>query len=191
MANIREASKGVQTSPLATAFPAVLGSEVAVVTELIRPSMATHPGSPVVVQGESLNIPYRIHHVSDDTLFPRLNEVQVTIYACVLTRHLDGHVRQRHIARLVTSREPWIAPFVVHLCGEYVIEILAEIEANMPSMDQCVYGAFFRENPVFLKRTHDRMISYWDCYYRWLYKRKLDYVGFRVFEKFREWCASA
>lgn len=75
--------------------------------------------------------------------------------------------------------------------GDYVIEILAEIEANMPSMDQCVYGAFFRENPVFLKRTHDRMISYWDCYYRWLYKRKLDYVGFRVFEQFREWSASA
>lgn len=78
-------------------------------------------------------------------------------------------------------------PFVVHLCGEYVIEILAEIEASLPSMDQCVYGAFFRENPDFLKRTHDRMISYWDCYYRWLYKRKLDYVGFRVFEQFREW----
>lgn len=109
----------------------------------------------------------------------------------MLTRHHDGHVRQRHIERLVTSSEPWVAPFVVHLCGEYVIEILAVIEANLSSMDQCVYGVFLRENATFLKRTHDRMVSYWDCYYRWLYKRKLDYVGFQVFERFREWRASA
>jgi hypothetical protein len=117
--------------------------------------------------------------------------VQATIYACVLTRHHDGHVRQRHVGRLATSSEPWVAPFVVHLCGEYVIEILAVIEANMSSMDQYIYGAFSRENPMFLKRTRDRMVSYWDCYYRWLYKRELDYVGFRVFKRFCEWHASA
>ncbi|AQQ42959.1 MULTISPECIES: hypothetical protein [Burkholderia] len=191
MASTRAANNGVQSGSLLTAFPEVLRSEVTVVTDLIRPSTATHPGAAVVVRGESLNIPYRIHHECDDTLFPQLNSAQAAIYACVLTRHLDGHVRQRQIGRLATSPEPWIAPFIVHLCGEYVIEILAEIEANLPSMDQCVYGAFFRENPVFMKRTHDRMISYWDCYYRWLYKRKLDYVGFRVFERFHEWCSSS
>jgi hypothetical protein len=191
MTNTQAVGNAVHTSPLAAAFPAELRSEVTVVTDLIRPSTATHPGSAVVVRGESLNIPYRIHHDSGDTLFPRLNEVQAMSYACVLTRHHDGHVRQRHIGRLVTSSEPWVAPFVVHLCGEYVIEILAVIEANLSSMDQYVYGVFFRENATFLKRTHDRMVSYWDCYYRWLYKRKLDYVGFRVFERFREWCASA
>ena len=191
MTNTQAAGTAVQTSPLAAAFPAELRSEMTVVTDLIRPGTATHPGSSVVVRGESLNIPYRIHHDCDDTLFPRLNEVQAAIYACVLTRHHDGHVRQRHIERLVTSSEPWIAPFVVHLCGEYVIEILEVIEANLSSMDQCVYGVFLRENPMFLKRTHDRMVSYWDCYYRWLYKRKPDYVGFRVFERFCEWRASA
>jgi hypothetical protein len=191
MTNTQAAGSAVQTSPLAAAFPAELSSEVTVVADLIRPNTATHPGSSVVVRGESLNIPYRIHHDCDDMLFPRLNEVQAAIYACVLTRHHDGHVRQSHIERLITSSEPWVAPFVVHLCGEYVVEILAVIEANLSSMDQRVYGVFFRENATFLKRTHDRMVSYWDCYYRWLYKRKLDYVGFRIFERFREWRASA
>ena len=190
MASTRAPDNGVQGCPLTVAFPAALRTEATVVTDLIRPSIATHPGSPVFVRGESLNIPYRIHHGCDDTLFFRLNEAQAAIYACVLTRHHDGHVRQRHVRRLLSSAEPWIAPFVVHLCGEYVIEILAEIEANLSSLDQYAYGAFFQENPVFLKRMHDRMISYWDCYYRWLYKRKLDYVGFRVFEQFREWSAS-
>ncbi|MFP3710072.1 hypothetical protein SB783_39385 [Paraburkholderia sp. SIMBA_009] len=188
MANTRAANDGVQSSPLLTAFPEVLHSEAGVITDLIRPSTATHPGTAVVVRGEPLNIPYRIHHECDETLFSRLNSAQAAIYACVLTRHLDGHVRQRHIGQLATSPEPWVVPFIVHLCGEYVIEILAEIEANLASMDQSVYGAFFRENPVFMKRTQDRMISYWDCYYRWLYKRKPDYVGFRVFERFHEWC---
>lgn len=161
-----------------------------VVTDLIRPSTATHVGSPVVVRGETLEVPYRIHHHGDDRLFSRLNEVQAAIYACVLTRHHDGHVRQRHLKPLVASPDPWIAPFVVQLCGEYVVEILAVVEASLPSMDRHIYGAFLRANPIFLKRAHDRMVSYWDCYYRWQYKRKSDYVGFRIFERFREWCIS-
>ena len=188
MENAQRANSGFQSSPLLAAFPKALRSDVTVVTDLIRPSTTDHPGAAVVVRRELLNIPYRIHHECDDTLFARLNSAQAAIYAFVLTRHLDGHVRQRHIGRLVNSAEPWIAPFIVKLCGEYVIEILAEIEAQLQSMDQCVYEAFFRENPVFTKRTYDRMISYWDCYYRWLYKRKLDYAGFRVFERFHEWC---
>ncbi|WGS51681.1 hypothetical protein LFL96_09360 [Paraburkholderia sp. D15] len=191
MTTTQTAGTAAQTNPLTASFPAELRSEVTIVTDLIRPSAATHPGSSVVVRGESLNIPYRIHHDCDDTLFLGLNEVQAAIYACALTRHHDGHVRQRHVERLVTSPEPWVAPFVVHLCGEYVVEILAVIEASLPSMDQHVYGVFFQENPTFLKRTHDRMVSYWDCYYRWLYKRKTDYVGFRIFEQFDAWRVSA
>lgn len=190
MAHIQAASSAIQTSPLAAAFPAKLRSEVCAVANSIQTSIATHPGFSVVVQGESLNIPYRIHHDGDDTLFSQFTEIQGAIYACVLTRHHDGYVRQRYVGSLVALSDPWIAPFVAQLCGEYVVEILTQIEASLSSMDSHVYGAFFRDNPVFLERTHDRMISYWDCYYRWLYKRKRDYVGFRVFERFREWEAS-
>lgn len=58
----------------------------------------------------------------------------------------------------------------MQLCGEYVIEIRDAIEAHWPATRQRNYGTFFRENPLFFQRTQDRMISYWDCYYRWLYK---------------------
>ncbi|CAB3638569.1 hypothetical protein LMG24238_00068 [Paraburkholderia sediminicola] len=190
MTHTQSATNAAQSSSLMTAFPAALRPEVSVVADLIQGSNATHPGLPVVVRGESLNIPYRIHHDSDEMLFARLNETQAIVYACVLTRHHDGHMRQRQIGRLVTLTEPWVAPFVMQLCGEYVIEILDAIEAHLPSMHQRSYGAFFRENPLFFQRTQDRMISYWDCYYRWLYKRKLDYVGFRLFGRFREWSAA-
>jgi hypothetical protein len=95
-------------------------------------------------------------------LFEVSHSISRIEFTTIPTRHHDGHVRHRHIGRLATSSEPCVAPFVLHLCGEYVIEILAVIEANFSSMDQYVYGVFFRENPMFLKRTHDRMVSYWD-----------------------------
>ncbi|MFK0379180.1 hypothetical protein [Pandoraea sp. NPDC090278] len=177
-------------SPLIKAFPEALRSDVSVVADLMGGSDATDRGLQVVVRGESLNIPYRIYENPDETLFARLNEVQAIVYACLLSRHHDGHVRQRQIERLAASSEPWVAPFVMQLCGEYVVEILDAVEAHLSSMDQHTYGAFFRENSLFFQKTHDRMISYWDCYYRWLYKRERDYVGFRLFDRFRKWSAA-
>ncbi|MCP2088206.1 hypothetical protein [Paraburkholderia aspalathi] len=180
----------VRFGSLIAAFPEALRSDVGVVANFIGGGNATDRGLPVVVRGESLNIPYRIYDDPDETLLARLNETQAVVYACLLTRHHDGHVRQRQIERLVASSEPWVAPFVMQLCGEYVIEILDAVEEHLSSMDQRTYGAFFRENSLFFQRTRDRMISYWDCYYRWLYKREVDYVGFRLFDRFCEWSAA-
>jgi hypothetical protein len=180
----------VRFGSLIAAFPEALRSDVGVVANFIGGGNATDRGLPVVLRGESLNIPYRIYDDPDETLLARLNETQAVVYACLLTRHHDGHVRQRQIERLVASSEPWVAPFVMQLCGEYVIEILDAVEEHLSSMDQRTYGAFFRENSLFFQRTRDRMISYWDCYYRWLYKREVDYVGFRLFDRFCEWSAA-
>ncbi|WP_244135976.1 MULTISPECIES: hypothetical protein [unclassified Burkholderia] len=177
-------------SSFIAAFPKALCSDVSVVADLIGGGNATDYKLQVVVRGESVNIPYRIYDTPDETLFTCLNETQAIIYACLLTRHHDGHVRQRQIERIAASSEPWVAPFVMQLCGEYVIEILDAVEAHLSSMDQLTYGVFFRENSLFFRRTFDRMISYWDCYYRWLYKREDDYVGFRLFNRFREWSAA-
>lgn len=33
------------------------------------------------------------------------------------TRHHDGHVRQRHLARIIEVTDSWIVPFVVQLIG--------------------------------------------------------------------------
>ncbi|BCL90053.1 hypothetical protein ACNRD9_04435 [Ralstonia pseudosolanacearum] len=191
MTSIQLATSAKQCGSLFAAFPAALHREVTVVAPLIGIDNPAPPRLPVVVRGESLNIPYRIRLDAGVALSSRLSEVQTRVYACALTRHLDGHVRQRHLAQIVTLSEPWIVPFVVQLCGEYVIEILEVIEKHLTSMHPCAYGAFFRENPRFFQQTQDRMVSYWDCYYRWLYKRKADYVGFRLFDRFRDWSAAA
>ncbi|WP_198389583.1 hypothetical protein [Burkholderia ubonensis] len=84
--------------------------------------------------------------------------------------------RRRQIERLTAESPDWIAPFISQLCGKYVIEILDDVEQRLPRVDRDAYGAFIRENPAFYRKTRDRMVSYWNYYYQWLYERKHDYV---------------
>ena len=72
----------------------------------------------------------------------------------------------------------WIPTFVVQLVGEYVVEILQVVSRNLDHLDPPLYRRFLRANPEFFARTKQRVISYWDCYYRW--QRRTDYVGFQI-----------
>ncbi len=139
----------------------------------------------VRVGGKELAIPYRIYDQGYEVVFDHLTETQSILYSCLLTRHHDGHVRQRYLDRILSVREPWVVPFVVQLTGEYVIQILETVEAHLPTLDPALYGRFIRNNQAYFQTTHARMISYWDCYYRYLYKLPSDYVGFRVLAKLR------
>lgn len=179
-----------QTALLTAAFPPQLRSDVALIAQDICPSVMTGRGLSVVVQQTPLTLPYRVQHQSDDSLFSQLNEPQALIYACIQSRHHDGHVRQRQIGRLTGGSDPWVAPFLLQLCSEYVVEILQEIEARLPLLDKHVYGAVLRENPAFLDLAQQRMTSYWDCYYRRRQPKSETYVGFRLFEQFRNWQVS-
>jgi hypothetical protein len=179
-----------QTTLLAAAFPLHQRSDVALIAEYICPSVMSGRGLSVVVQDAPLTLPYRVQHLGDDSLFSQLNESQALLYACIQSRHHDGHVRQRQIERLAGGSKPWVAPFLVQLCSEYVIEILQEIETCLPLLDKHVYGAVLRDNPAFLALAQQRMTSYWDCYYRRRQPERETYVGFRLFEQFRNWQAS-
>lgn len=172
---------------LESAFPVGIRSDVIALATVIQPSITHSQGIAVNVLGEAVTIPYQILHGFDESLFQRLSDIQALIYACVLSRHHDGRVRERQVERLTKAHEPWVAPFVVELCGAYVMEVLQAVEKRLPLMNRQVYGEFFRRNPAYLDLAHHRMVSYWDCYYRGLYKRKEDYVGFRLFALFREW----
>jgi len=150
---------------------------------------ATHQDIEVKAGGSHLVIPYRIHHEGNEQVGKSLSGVQSIMYSCLLTRHHNGHVRQRQLERLLPVPEPWVVPFVFQLTGEYVIEILDTCESHFHLLDPRLYGTFIRDNPKYFQVTRDRMISYWDCYYRWLYQRKSDYVGFRLFDRFQEFAS--
>lgn len=144
----------------------------------------------VRVGEEALLIPYRIYPLGYEDAFDQLPETQSTWYSCLLTRHHDGHVRQRHLERILSVHELWVVPFVIQLTGEYVIQILQTIEAHLPSLDPALYGRFILDNQAYFQTTEARMISYWDCYYRGMYKYPSEYVGFRVLDKLRKFSES-
>lgn len=179
-----------QTALLTAALPARLRAEAAHIAEEICPSVMSGRGLSVIVNDESLTLPYRVQHGGSDALSSKLDEPQALIYACIQSRHHDGHMRQRQIERLAAASEPWVVPFVVQLCSEYVVEILQDIEARLPLLDKHAYGTVLRGNPAFLDLAQQRMTSYWDCYYRRRWFRSETYVGFRLFKQFREWQVS-
>ena len=114
---------------------------------------------------ESLEIPYRVYH--DVTLIQsaQLVGVQLELLDCLLTRHHDGRVREEHLRKILRSNGPWVPPFVVHLAGEYVIEILYAIRDGLAGLDPRLYRMFLTQNPAFFERTKQRVESYRNCYY--------------------------
>jgi hypothetical protein len=84
----------------------------------------TWPG--LVVAGEPVVIPDRIYNPSP-RFFRRLGHVEKLVVAGIYSRHHDGFVRQRWLGMLLEADEPWVAPFIIQLLCEYVIEICRDI----------------------------------------------------------------
>ncbi|MFE0381331.1 hypothetical protein ACFW1M_38535 [Streptomyces inhibens] len=178
---------------LVAAFPSRLAGDVRTVLE-VMPVAAISPPGPfhVEVQGETVTVPSRIYHGEpDDELEHFLTETQQMILHCLYSRHSDGRVRQRRVAQIVGSSEPWVVPFVVQLAGEYVVEILEVIRQGLLDLDvpgsaqRGLYGDFITRNPSFFARTERRVVSYWSCYYRWKYPVFGTYPGGILAEAFR------
>ena len=163
----------------------------------------------VTIEGSTVAIPYRLY--DDESLPPveaghlfdafaelvhgrDLSERQVLMFFCLLSRHHNGFVREAALCRITAAREAFIAPFVTQLAAEYVFEILLQIRLRMNEFDAALFGAFFRANPDFLTLSRQRMVSYWDTYYRHQDYTSADgelclhegdrYIGFDIFEAF-------
>lgn len=65
-----------QTALLTAAFPARLQAEVAHIAEEICPSVMRGRGLSVIVQDESLTLPYRVQHRGSDFRSSKLAEPQ-------------------------------------------------------------------------------------------------------------------
>ena len=138
-------------------------------------------------EGKHLRIPYRIYEGPTNpvvlSLFPRgARELRL----CSLTRHYDGHVRERYIKVVMAIDNPVVAPYIIRLCGEYVIEILYSIQLNLASYNHGFLRSFILENRRFYEKNRRRMVSYWDCYYRSDFPKISDYVGYRIFTQLDE-----
>lgn len=150
---------------LSLAFPTPLR---AVAAALTAPACwhpeGRHDHYQVMLGGETLTIPSRIY-VDPEQLWADSGRgaLERGIAWCLGTRHHNGYVREACLTRMLPAPQPWMAPFIVQLVGEYVDEIVQCIEAALPTFGpemQSALAGFVRDNPRFLNTTESRTISY-------------------------------
>lgn len=137
--------------------------------------------------GSKLNIPERIYYNEPALLqYNLLTERQQILLHCLFTRHNDGFIREENLKKIIHQcrNYNWITPYLIRITGEYVIEILQVIKANLDNLDKGKVKEFIAENTRFYNTTESRVVSYWDCYYRSKYPDIKDYVGFEIIDFF-------
>jgi hypothetical protein len=172
-------------SELKYAFPSGMHNDALIAVEAFPANPYRWSTFNVRVNNETVSIPYRVYHNPASIRTNKNSSLQKNLVGCILSRNHDGFVRQEYLTQIVVSNYPWVPPFVIQLLGEYVVEILRVIEANLGNLDKALYTQFLRANPDFLALTGQRVISYWDCYYRFSC-RKEDYPGFRAIHFFKQ-----
>ena len=130
------------------------------------------------ISGELVQIPCRTYYEWPEvSRTQNLGPEQLLILAAWMSRHGDGRIRQAALRDLLEANASWTIPFVVQLCGEYVIEIGNDLTqffgttlAERPELQQA-YVQFTKENPAFISLTVQRALSYWNAYDRWRFHR--------------------
>jgi hypothetical protein len=169
------------------AFPSNRRDDALAVISVLPENLHGKRNFTVRVSNEQLLIPQRLYHDPKLIQVRKLSDTQRHLVDCLLTRHKDGHVRQEHLVKILGVDNPWVPAYVIQLLGEYVIEIQKLIETRLLDLDKSLYSQFLLANPEFLALTEQRVVSYWDCYYR--NQKKEDYAGFRVLRFFTELAA--
>jgi hypothetical protein len=140
------------------------------------------------VSGKTIYVPRRLRFL-DAVERADISDRALLAAQCLLTRSTDGYLRQRALNAILDLRKSWIAPFVVPLIGEYVVEIVEDIQAHLPSLEQGIYSNFVRENRDVMRTIRSRTGSYWDAYYRNRFPDRAAYPGFVVLRQLEEWAS--
>ena len=172
-------SKSVRVAPILEAIPfreSQRADYLALLAVLPNAEFEGPSTFEVRVYDDVLAIPYRIYNAEvPKDVVASLSLTQQMMLHCLFTRHHDGFVRQRHLARLLGAQEPWVVPYVVALIGEYVVEIVHDIEQGLRDLEnddkrRRLYGRFAADNPRFLQLTRSRVASYWSEYHSFAYQ---------------------
>jgi len=145
----------------------------------------------VNVEQEHIQLPMRVYvpEVTPERI-EELTSIQQTMLFCLYTRHHDGHIRERYLRQLLKTnqQDEWILVYILELASEYVRDIVDIIVPVIEQWNLEVKRRFVSNDPAYMKRIEDRMISYWNAYYRTSGERRseADYPGFRIIESLRE-----
>lgn len=163
------------------AFPEAMAACVKDLVRLLAPGQIHSPSGTIVsvqVAEERLDIPYRVYY-NNQQLLKAMDGPGDTarIALCLGTRHHDGFLREHCLRRLLDVDADWVAPFVLQLLGEYVIELVLPIHERFMEGAEEKYCVFYRQNTKYFESLERRAISYWDAYYRGRFVRYQDYPG--------------
>ena len=122
----------------------------------------------ILTTSEKITFPYRIYYADNyDDFACKFSPLQKMIYNCIFSRSCNGFVREKHIASILSVPFPtWAIPYIIKICEEYVVEILETVYQYLNGMDTEDIKLSCRINAKPFLCGHDRMISYWNEYYR-------------------------
>lgn len=132
-----------------------------------------------------VNIPYRLYFKDNSNQYiDNLTEQQKMILHCIYSRNCDGYVRQKHLhSLLLMDYEEWAIPYIVKICDEYIIEILEMTYVILKEQDTEKIKRFCMENIEGFCKSYNRMISYWNEFYRDRYNNFHQYIGRKLFRE--------
>lgn len=134
---------------------------------------------------EVIMFPYRIYYMDNSNDFTKdLSEQQKMILHCIYSRSCEGFVRQKHMQLLLQmDYGDWTIPYIVKICDEYVVEIVEMTYNILKDQDTERIKNFCSENRESFCKSYNRMISYWNEYYRHEYTNFHHYVGRKLFRE--------
>jgi hypothetical protein len=143
----------------------------------------------VTVEEQTILVPSRLRFASDRLTLPPTDPAWL-IARALQTRSNNGFERQRAVQDLMADVRLWTAPYIVTLIGEYVVEILDDIDTTLTPNAEQIVAAFLIANPAFWDTIKRRIASYWNAYYRLSRASehrcpytKANYVGFRLVDR--------
>lgn len=179
----------ISKNDIYNAFPGCLKRDVGFIcdTLVFDTALASSDVFVVKCRNEVLHIPERIYYkpIADEKL-SCLAPIQSEIVKCFFTRHHDGLIREDCLRHVIGLNSYWVAPFIIKLSGEYVVEILNIIKANLDNLDSAVYKEFLLGNTGFYEVIKQRVMSYWNVYYKRQYPDKNEFAGFQILNYFDE-----
>lgn len=136
-----------------------------------------------ILDNKVVRFPYRTYFIDiSDEVKEILSQRQKMILHCMYSRSCDGFVRQKHIFSLLQmDYEDWAIPYIIKVCDEYVVEILEMTYDILKEQDTERIKSFCLENIVPFCKSYNRMISYWNEFYRYKYNNSQKYIGRKLF----------
>ncbi|MDF9824482.1 hypothetical protein M2475_000800 [Breznakia sp. PF5-3] len=172
-----------------TAFPMSLKNDVEIVLKKISKTVKNQKNIYLDnyiryrYLNEDIYIPYRICFSEIPTKkIKKLTSTQKMILFCIYSRHHNGYVREKYINNILdTNFSDWCIPYILKIIDEYVYPIIVQINDKLNIENEERIKKICMQNTNEMCLSFNRMISYWNEFYREQFSNINDYAGFKLF----------